>query len=488
MNPKQKKIFLITFILTILISIGLFFWFNRIKEGTQQDEKTEWYQKFNPFNAGGKISNIIDNIVDTDNKDGTSETKPVSKFYQITDFAIAGATFVTDLKQSEEPKDPEMIKVFIDPNTKEGRVRIQEEINKTEGIKSKIIENGIFDQATVLAIKEFQKIKQIPVTGKIDEKTKTFFTELKAKPYEPKMEPEPSVRYVERLNGHIYKMVLESKEKTKISNTIIPAIYEAIFNKTGTTVIYRYLTENENIASFMASLGGILGEYLPTNIQDISISPLKNNIFYLVEKDNVVNGFVKDMENGSTKTIFSHPFTEWVSDWSNENVYLTTKASSYVTGSTYILNQENQTINKIIGGVVGLTSRISRDGSKLVFSESTKGGPKLYLYDIKNNTTTDLKLYGIAEKCVWGRDSINLYCALPTKIDTLNLPDKWYQGATTFEDIFVKIDVQKINITNIADSTKENPIDAFNLFVDDNEKYLFFTNKKDLTFWMLSLE
>ena len=487
MNPKQKKIFLITFILTLIVAVGLFFWFNRIKDGSSPREKTEWYQNFNPFNTGGKISELLENIGLQTNTT-TKEEAPKSRFYQITDFAIAGATFVTDLKESEPPKEPEMIKVFMDTNTKEGRVKIQEQLNKTEGVKTKVIEDGVFGTTTFSALKEFQKIKNIPVTGKIDEKTKVFFTEIKTKEYEPKMIPDPTVRYAERLNGHIYKMSINTKEKIKISNTIIPAIYEAFFNNTGTTVIYRYLSENEVVVSYLASLGDIIGEYMPSNIQDLSVSPLKNKIFYLVEKNNMVNGFVRDFTTGKSDLVFAHPFTEWVSDWSNENVYLTTKASRQAEGATYILNRDTQSISKILGGITGLTSRISKDGYKLIYNESTQNGPKLYIYDIKTNRTIDLIYYGLDEKCTWGKDNTKIYCAVPSKIETADLPDKWYQGLTSFEDIFIRINTNDYSVTTIANSTKETPIDASNLFVDDEEKNLFFTNKKDLTFWMLNLE
>lgn len=487
MSKKQKNIFIITFITACVIILLAFFWFNRNGSSVPVEE-IPWYQQFNPF---GSSENIIIDTGETgidigEEKDG--ESKVLSRFFRVTDFAVSGVTFTEERILIEDSATPKEVRVLINPNTKEGVGKIQSILNKTLSLNKPLVESKVIDKPTVEAIKLFQKEKGIPVTGKIDGETSSYFVELKTETGEAQYEMLPAIRYTERKNGHLYKMLLKDRDSIKISNSTIPTIYEAYFNKSGDTTIYRYLSNEDVVNTFLATLGKPSGQYLPANITDISVSKDQNKFFYLAKSNNSTMGIIQNFETNAKQTIFNHPFTEWLSDWDNKgNIYLTTKPSSEVKGSIYILNQSNKTLRKILGGINGLTTKISPDGKKLLYSITDDKGPHLFSMTIDDRKFTNLDKYGLADKCIWSSDSINVYCAVPSKINTNRHPDVWYQGLESFDDYFVKINTTTGSITTIANSTTEAPVDGYNFVLTKDENYLFFINKKDYTLWGLDI-
>jgi hypothetical protein len=299
----------------------------------------------------------------------------------------------------------------------------------------------------------------------------------------------PSLRYVERATGHVYQMYLDTKVTGKISNSTIPSVYEAIFDGKASSIIYRYLSsDNQSITSFLATLGGKTSSFLSSDILNISLSPNKNKFFSIIENKNGVIGTVKSFDETKTNQIFTSAFSEWLPQWVTEqNIYLTTKPSYLVDGVVFVLNTTNGTLSKIFGGVKGLTTLANSDGTLILYGASLETGPKLNIFDIKNHTSVDLDKYGLPEKCIWSNDKINVYCAVPNTVVGTQYPDSWYQGLTSFEDFFIKINTQTKEASTLANSVNETPVDAINLILNKNEDTLFFTNKKDYTLWQLDL-
>ena len=486
MSKKQKTIFIVTFIAVGLIIILAFFWFNKGDKSVPTEE-VPWYQQFNPFGSSTNTGETPGGGgIDIDGKN--KQTTMKSRFFKITDFAVSGVTYTDEKTLIEDSVKPKEIQVQMDPLTKEGRIKIQGFLNKTLGLEKPLVENGTIDQATTEAIKQFQKEKSLAVTGKIDKETSVYFTETKIEPGVAQYEILPAIRYVERKNGHLYKMLLKDLVPEKISNSTIPAIYEASFGNKGDTVVYRYLSNENIINTFLSTLGKQTGEYLPANITDFSVSKDKTEFFYLTKSNNSIVGVVQNFETGAKQNVFSHQFTEWLSDWDNKgNLYLSTKPSYVTSGNIYILSQTNKNLSKVLGGISGLTTKISPDGGRVLYSVSTETGPRLMVHTTNDRKTTDLNLYGLADKCVWSSDNINVYCAIPATIKGNQFPDIWYQGLISFDDYFVKTNTSENEVYVIADSNNETVVDATNLLLDKNEEHLFFINKKDYTLWGLNL-
>lgn len=492
---KKIIIFITTFVITGIIIIGVYFWINRNKTVNNAGE-TPWYQSFNPFGTGSFVENpntepgTNNPIVDPNN-----QTEITSRFYQITDFAIAGATFLEDIRPIEiipgnETTQPKEVKTTIDSNTKAGRMEIQKILNTELSLTKPLVVDGVFGKMATEAIKKFQGKNNLTITGKIDAETAPYFTKTTISMSEKATtEVAPSIRYVEKKNGHIYKMFLDTNSKEKISNSTIPGIHEAFFSKNGESVIYRYLSNDKVISSFMATLGAPKGEFLPQNITNLSLSSDKDKFFYLTKNENGSTGTIGIFNAVKKDNVFVSPFTEWLSQWGgSKDIYLTTKPSYTVNGSIFILNTSNKTILKLFGGVPGLTTLVSQNGKLILYSASTPKGPELGIFDIENHSTKNINLFGLPEKCVWSIDGVNVYCALPNLITGNQYPDVWYQGLVSFDDYFVKINAQTGDKVMIANSSGETPVDGTYLFLDKTENNLFFTNKKDYTLWGLKLK
>lgn len=368
------------------------------------------------------------------------------------------------------PKAPE---TNTNPSPSEGE---QTAVNPNPG--QNLLQNSKFKKITDFAVSGFTFLEDTRSIPQVEG--------VKSDPRAPKFEIVPSLKYTRRSDGHIYETYLDNGIAGKISNSTIPNIYESVFDSKAQTVIYRYLSSDKSIASFIASLGGKKGDFLPPDIIDLSLSRDKTKFFYLIKNQNGVTGSIQSFDTGKRSVIFNSSYTEWLSQWvTPSSIFLTTKASGEVSGYLYNLNTTSGSLRKILGPVIGLTTLASNDGSLVLYSASTSGGISMGVLDIARHTTKNLNLSSLPEKCVWGAS--NLYCAIPASIDSGTYPDSWYQGITSFNDNFVKIDAKTLSISNILGGNGEF-IDATHLSLDDKESKIFFINKKDSTLWSLDLK
>ncbi len=429
---KTSKIFIIIFITLGVITLGYYLFFNK---SAQVDRPAEsLYKKFNPFGISENVNNPNDST-NTENltENPTTQSNANSNLRQITSFAIAGGTFFESQRKIPTPEK----EISVTTNRGETKVDPKKEI-----------------------------IIKVP----------------------DKYETIPAIRYVERATGHIFQMDLDNSAISKVSNTTIPSIYEAIFDSKAMSVIYRYISGDKTISSYLATLGGSNGEFLQEDIIDLNTSVDKTKLFYLIKTSNGVTGFIRNYIDGKNTQVFTHSFSEWLSQFvSDKKIYLTTKPSYAVLGQFYSLNVQNGTISKLFGGVAGLTTLANNDGSIVLFGTSQAEGPKLGLFNPSTRAMDQLDVYGLPEKCVWGKDNVNIYCAVPKKIVGTQYPDVWYQGLVSFNDYFIKINSATKSVSTIENSSDSSAVDATKLFMDKEEGTIFFTNKKDGTLWSLKI-
>lgn len=462
MPRKTKIIFISVFILVGLALLAYYLYSKKNSDPSNQTNSSSYGLFGSLFN--NKKSNTAETTNNNADNSSTENTidlstngeQPKIKLHKLTDFAVSGAVYFEDTRPLPIDEIP--------------------------------VRGG--DQPA-------QTTTETPLKGgeKPTDKAVTLNTKVKAvlekKPVVPTVEIVPSLRYVEKITGHIYQMYLDTKTVSKISNSTIPGIYEAIFDGKASSIIYRYLSEdNKTITSYLAALGGAKGEFLTSNIIDLSLSPDRSQFFYLVKNSNGVTGSTRSFVETKKSQVFNSPYREWLSQWVGPtNIFLTTKASSSVKGSLFALNTTNGTLKKIFGGILGLTTLSNNTGTVVLYSASTGSGTELGLFDVVNHTTSSLNMDGLPEKCVWSNDNIAIYCATPSNMSGKQ-PDSWYQGLTSFDDTFIKIDSSTGEVTSVAnvDNLGDQYVDATHLFLDNKNTELYFINKKDGTLWSLDLE
>ena len=313
-----------------------------------------------------------------------------------------------------------------------------------------------------------------------------------------------AIHYILRANGNIYEAYTNSEEQKRLSITTIPKVYESSWLPDGIRMIIRYLKDNtENIETFSVKInpatttlntfeGGVDGNHLPENISGLAINPAGDKIFYLTNNLTGSSGFISRPDGLNKKLLFESPLVEWLVSWPKEEIItFNTKPSAITSGYLYFLNSQTGVFSRVLGGIKGLTTKTNRAGTDVLYSDSARGTPRLYLYNVKKSESKLLPWNTLPEKCLWSNtDAKIIYCAVPNSFPSGDYPDSWYQGLVNFTDRLWMINTDTLASTLVYDMAKEssNNIDAVDLQLDKNDSHLFFTNKTDLTLWSLNLK
>jgi hypothetical protein len=118
--------------------------------------------------------------------------------------------------------------------------------------------------------------------------------------------------------------------------------------------------------------------------------------------------------------------------------------------------------------------------SKILYSAKDTGGEmKLNVYNKIDGSVRDLNIKTFVDKCVWSKNNINVYCAVPDDNISVYEPDLWYKGYTNFTDSVYKINTETGESELIVDPFEyDQDFDLVKLKLDNNEKYLYFIDSK----------
>ena len=305
----------------------------------------------------------------------------------------------------------------------------------------------------------------------------------------------PKLRFVERGTGYIYDIDAKGQNLSETSGTVIAHTLVALFGDQGNTVIFRYIKDdNITIATYLghlvpaagsSSFGTTAGSFLADNISDMVMSHDGKNILYLLPTASGADGMTVKTNGTSPKEVFSSSFSEWLLDWPSTGPVVTTKASADIPGYAYAVTGSG-VLNKLLGNVSGLTTKMSPDGKNILYSVSFSGHVDLHIKNIASGADLDTGLSTLPEKCVWNATSTLVYCGAGTSVSADQYPDVWYQGSAHFNDALWKIDAATGTTTEMDDG-EGNFLDATYLTLDSKEQFLFFINKNDASLWSFDL-
>ncbi len=309
---------------------------------------------------------------------------------------------------------------------------------------------------------------------------------------------EYSIRYVEKETGHIYDYSITTGQTTRVSNTTIPRVREALFGNFGNTVVFRRIQEEdgETVESFLGKIAAaststpsesrLSGTFLPANTLSVAVHPSQHQVFYTVKSEAGSGGFI--VSDSGTRAVFSHQFYQWQSSWNaGATIFLTTAPSRTVGGITFSLNPSSGAFARVSSTTPGLTVLPNPDGKILLLGLAGQGGVGIVAYDTSTRQTTPLSIATLPEKCAW-ENTTALYCAIPSNT-TQKLPDEWYQGSVSFIDTLWKINATNGTATyilNPSDTVTEG-LDITHLSVSQNGNHIAFINKKDGSLWLVDL-
>ncbi len=318
-------------------------------------------------------------------------------------------------------------------------------------------------------------------------------------------------RWIDRGRGNIYETNNLSLEIKTLSNTLVPRIYQSIWNKNLTAFISSTINEEAHKSSTLfaglraytgkpASTTNDLevtpfelkGKNLPENIVTYAVSPKKDKLFMLINESGKGVGYVSTFEGATVTKIFETPATQFNAEWPEENtITLTTKGSFDQDGFLYFVNPKTGTWKKILGPIAGLSTKTSRD-AKYVLASFPANEKNLLtsIYSVTTGESSDPAIRTLAEKCTWGSFYKNMvYCGVPSQNIEAAYPDDWYRGYISTSDKLWQVNAStgEVNLLSSLSDKAKRVIDVFNLSVDDRDNYLYFMNKDDLSFWSLDL-
>src|SRR3989344_2465460 len=265
------------------------------------------------------------------------------------------------------------------------------------------------------------------------------------------------VRFVEKGTGNVYEATSDSLAIKRLTNTTIRKIIRAFWIPSGAGFLAQTLipeseiietnfvklnkvstsTLSENLTPFSTTISK-----LPTGIKELTIKPDGTKIFYYTVSGNS-RWFVANPDGTGATLLLSHPLTEWLPKW--------------------------------------VSPTLVSSGGKT---------PRLFLINNKNFTSINANTNTLADKCVWSKKEISVYCAIPNQIPNGAYPDDWYRGTLQTEDFLKKIDLNNIIYYNTADLSKESgeKIDVVDIMLSPDDTHLIFRNKTDGFLWLLRIE
>jgi len=181
----------------------------------------------------------------------------------------------------------------------------------------------------------------------------------------------------------------------------------------------------------------------------------------------------------------------WNISWPKENIItFTTKPNYTDPGLLYFFNTQTYSMNRVLGNIVGLSTLVNKDANLVAYSYNINNSFYLDIYDVISKISKNIKFKTLADKCVWGNNNTKiLYCAIPKTITPDNYPDTWYQGLESFSDDIWKIDTETGGVSYLAGSDESGvDMDMFDLKISLDDKYIAFSNKKDLSLWLLQIK
>lgn len=313
--------------------------------------------------------------------------------------------------------------------------------------------------------------------------------------------PSSAIWFIEKATGYVFSYDPNTAAQRQISNTTWVGGQEAywgeaknsptfILRRSKNSTIENYLAKISTVGTSTDSIGELIGLTISPEISTIASSPKKDRYFYLISAPSGSIGYIGNFTGTGLPTqVFSSPYSKWQISWPEENIIIFQSApQSDLDGLVYSLNLKTQALTRLLGGVRGLSSLSSPDGKKILYSDSS-----LYLkVKLIEKDSPDLAITTstLAEKCIWAKDSIKIYCSVPNSKPFGNYPEVWYQGLVNFSDSFWEINAltgATKQIYNPASASAKYQIDGVNLFLTKDETKLFFTNKTDYTLWQLNL-
>jgi len=178
---------------------------------------------------------------------------------------------------------------------------------------------------------------------------------------------------------------------------------------------------------------------------------------------------ITDLPYGKA-TLLAHPL--------KNEVYVFPDPKENVSGEVFRVDVSAKKKDKFLSYYKGMDFLFSPSGKKMLESYAKKDGRmSLGVIDSATGNFTDLNFPTSVKKCVWKNDETEVLCAAILSEGATNLPEDWENRKGSFSDVFWKINIQNGKQTRLLELGTEERTDAEGLFLDKEEKALFFVDR-----------
>lgn len=312
-----------------------------------------------------------------------------------------------------------------------------------------------------------------------------------------------ALQYVERANGYVFSVNPASRSVARLTETLIPKIYEALIGSNG-HVVERSIDETGAITTFMGTLSAVTspsststtqyalnGAYIGKGIRSIVINPADQSIFYLVPNvSGGVDGVTAQWNGSKPQKIFSSTITHWTPlRLADGRLVITESPADDIPGYSYMVRNDG-VMTLLAGNIAGLTILPHPSTKALIYGSSANGVLTLFAQSAASSSPTTLEIRTIADKCVWLASKTAIaYCAVPTTPSSHSFLNAWYRGEVHTSDEWWKVDVAAGTAAMVySPKVSSNvSVDVEHPVIDATGSYIAFVNAADKSLWMLKV-
>ncbi len=300
------------------------------------------------------------------------------------------------------------------------------------------------------------------------------------------------LRFVERSTGNVIDYDMSEGNLTRVSNTLVPRVYEALVARDG-KIIDRTIDDSGEIQTFSATIqtdagssspGTLVQNKLPPGIRSIAFDATGKELAYMLASNGGVG--VRALWDGTKpKQIFSSGISGWQLTWLRDGrIVLVQHPTDGVTGYSYTVQPDGSLLP--LASAAGLTLEPRTSPGAYLYGTS---GTALSLFAKISPQTpaVSLPIKTTADKCVWSPgNQLIAFCAVPQRPAGPNFLDASHRGEVHTADSWWRVDASA-GSAQILYSPGTAELDALNPMVDDGGTYIAFMNASDKSLWLLRL-
>lgn len=299
---------------------------------------------------------------------------------------------------------------------------------------------------------------------------------------------EEKVIYFKRGEGNIFEIPFDgSAPEERIFHFTIPSVVDAEWSPKRTYAVVSAVGEDslKRLWINITSTSTLDSGFFLSDVEDIAFSPIEDKIAIISRDDAGSAILISDPKGKNQKRIASLPIFDADVKWVTKNMLsVQTKPSAFSASLLATLNPQNGASSVLLSDIEGLDVLWNSNGLEFLALETRNNGKGLALSLRSSAKPEDARLQPyitLPEKCVFSKMATSsAYCAFPKEWGSGAIPDSWWQGKVSFSD--------ELWLINLAAKTGQQILsgggfDMTNLFLSEDERFIFFTNKKDSTLW-----